>query len=84
MTITDLKKYKAQMEAEINPDDKFVVELTREAMIYFRALAYDRYKKLTQALNATNICDRKREKRKMEYQMVESMIECLDSAKRKK
>lgn len=81
MTLNDLKGYAKRINAEMKPTDKLTVTLNREATTYIFAYLKSRKRNLEQSLSATNISDKKREKRHYEYTMVQEALKALTKAK---
>lgn len=81
MTITDLKTFARQINAEMNPDDKLTVTLNREATIYIVAHLKDRENSLSQALLDKNISDKKRIRREYELNLVNAALNAITKAK---
>lgn len=81
MTLNDLKGYSKRIGANMQPTDKLTVTLNREATTYIFAYLNSRKRNLEQSLSATNISDKKRDKRQYEYNMVCEAINAIDKAK---
>lgn len=81
MTLNDLKGYAKRINAEMKPTDKLAVTLNREATTYIFAYLNSRKRNLEQSLSATNISDKKRDKRQYEYSMVCEAINAINKAK---
>lgn len=81
MTINDLKSYAKRINAEMKPTDKLAVTLNREATTYIFAYLNSRKHNLEQSLSATNISDKKRDKRQYEHSMVCEAINAINKAK---
>lgn len=81
MTLNDLKGYAKRINAKMKPTDKLAVTLNREATTYIFAYLKNRKRNLEQSLSATNISDKKRDKRQYEYNMVCEAINAINNAK---
>lgn len=81
MTINDLKGYAKRIGANMKPTDILTVTLNREATTYIFAYLNSRKRNLEQSLSATNISDKKRDKRQYEYNMVCEAINAINKAK---
>ncbi|MEZ3533141.1 MAG: hypothetical protein K1V90_08725 [Muribaculaceae bacterium] len=81
MTLNDLKGYAKRINAKMKPTDKLAVTLNREATTYIFAYLKNRKRNLEQSLSATNISDKKRDKRQYEYNMICEAINAINKAK---
>ncbi len=81
MTINDLKAYAKRIGANMKPTDRLAVTLNREATTYIFAYLNSRKRNLEQSLSATNISEKKRDKREYEYNMVCEAINAINKAK---
>lgn len=81
MTLNDLKDYAKHIGATMQPTDRLTVTLNREATTYIFAYLNSRKRNLEQSLSATNISDKKRDRRRYEYNMVCEAINAIDKAK---
>lgn len=81
MTINDLKGYAKRINAEMKPTDRLTVALNREATTYIFAYLNSRKRNLEQSLSATNISDKKRDRRQYEYSMVCEAINAINKTK---
>lgn len=81
MTINDLKGYAKRIGANMKSTDRLAVTLNREATTYIFAYLKNRKRNLEQSLSATNISDKKRDKRQYEYNMVCEAINAINKAK---
>lgn len=81
MTATDLKTFARQINAKMAPNDKFTVELNREATTYIVAHLKGRENILSQALLDPNISDKKRTRREYELNLVNAALNAITKAK---
>lgn len=81
MTLNDLKGYAKRINAKMKPTDKLAVTLNREATTYIFAYLKNQKRNLGQSLSATNISDKKRDKRQYEYNMICEAINAINKAK---
>ena len=81
MTLNDLKGYAKHIGAAMQPTDRLTVTLNREATTYIFAYLNSRKRTLEQSLSATNISDKKRDRRQYEYNMVCEAIDAINKAK---
>lgn len=81
MTITDLKKYAEQMNAQLSPNDRLQITLRRDAMTYIGAFLQDRHESIVKALNDPKIRPTKRANRQLEKDMLEAAIDALNNAR---
>ena len=81
MTLNNLKDYAKRIGATMQPTDKLTVTLNREATTYIFAYLKSRKRNLEQSLSATNISDKKRDRRQYEYNMVCETIDAINKAK---
>ena len=81
MTLNNLKDYAKRIGATMQPTDKLTVTLNREVTTYIFAYLKSRKRNLEQSLSATNISDKKRDRRQYEYNMVCETIDAINKAK---
>ena len=80
-TITDLAAYKVRMEANPQPTDKFILQVTRSVRDWMLGDLREREKNLRQATTDTKIKPAKLAKRQRELAEIEQTIRALEKAR---